>query len=62
MGRNTELSIEDANGLQIASYKVPYGSKLFFENDQKVKKGTKYVSGIHIQHLSLQKKTELLIM
>ena len=41
MGRNTELSIEDANGLQIASYKVPYGSKLFFENDQKVKKGTK---------------------
>ena len=62
MGRNTELSIEDANGLQIASYKVPYGSKLFFENDQKVKKGQKYVSGIHIQHLSLQKKTELLIM
>ena len=41
MGRNTELSIEDANGLQIASYKVPYGSKLFFQNDQKVKKGTK---------------------
>ncbi len=41
MGRNTELSIEDDNGLQVASYKVPYGSKLFFENDDKVKKGTK---------------------
>ena len=41
MGRNTELSIEDVNGLQVASYKVPYGSKLFFENEQKVKKGAK---------------------
>ena len=41
MGRNTEISIEDENGLQVASYKVPYGSKLFFENEQKIKKGTK---------------------
>ncbi len=41
MGRNTEISIEDENGLQVASYKVPYGSKLFFENEQKVKKGAK---------------------
>ena len=41
MGRNTELSIEDENGLQVASYKVPYGSKLFFQNDDKVKKGAK---------------------
>ncbi len=41
MGRNTEISIEDDNGLQVASYKVPYGSKLFFENEQKVKKGAK---------------------
>ncbi len=41
MGRNTELSIEDDNGLQVAAYKVPYGSKLFFENGDKVKKGSK---------------------
>ncbi len=41
MGRNTEIFIEDDNGLQVASYKVPYGSKLFFENEQKVKKGSK---------------------
>ncbi len=41
MGRNTELSIEDDNGLQVASYKVPYGSKLFFQNGDKVKKGSK---------------------
>ncbi|WP_075521570.1 DNA-directed RNA polymerase subunit beta' [Candidatus Pelagibacter communis] len=41
MGRNTELSIEDENGLQVASYKVPYGSKLFFQNDDKIKKGAK---------------------
>ncbi len=41
MGRNTEISIEDDNGLQVASYKVPYGSKLFFENEQKIKKGAK---------------------
>ena len=32
MGRNTQLSIEDANGVQIAIYKVAYGSKLFFKN------------------------------
>ena len=41
MGRNTQLSIEDANGLQTAVYKVPYGSKLFFQNGDKVKKNTK---------------------
>ncbi len=41
MGRNTEISIQDDNGLQVASYKVPYGSKLFFENEQKIKKGAK---------------------
>jgi len=41
MGRNTQLSIEDDNGLQIASYKVPYGSKLFFQNGDKVKKNDK---------------------
>ena len=41
MGRNTEISIVDNKGLQVASYKIPYGSKLFFENEQKVKKGAK---------------------
>ena len=41
MGRNTQLSLEDENGLQIAVYKVPYGSKLFFKNDEKIKKNTK---------------------
>ena len=41
MGRNTELSIEDENGLQIAVYKVPYGSKLFNQNGDKVKKNSK---------------------
>ncbi len=41
MGRNTQLSIEDENGLQKAIYKVPYGSKLFFQNDDKIKKNNK---------------------
>ncbi len=41
MGRNTQLSLEDDNGLQIAIYKVPYGSKLFFKNGDKIKKNTK---------------------
>ena len=41
MGRNTQLSIEDENGLQIAIYKVPYGSKLFYQNGDKVKKSAK---------------------
>ncbi len=41
MGRNTQLSIEDDNGVQIAVYKVAYGSKLFFNNGDKVKANTK---------------------
>ena len=41
MGRNTQLSIEDENGLHKAGYKVPYGSRLFFQNDDKIKKNTK---------------------
>ncbi len=41
MGRNTELSIEDDNNLQVASYKIPYGSKLFFQNEDRIKKGVK---------------------
>jgi DNA-directed RNA polymerase subunit beta' len=41
MGRNTQLSIEDDNGVQIAVYKVAYGSKLFFKNEDKVKANTK---------------------
>ena len=41
MGRNTELSIEDENGIQTAVYKIPYGSKLFFQNGDKVEKNSK---------------------
>ena len=41
MGRNTQLSLEDNNGRQLAIYKVPYGAKLFYQNDEKIKKGTK---------------------
>jgi len=41
MGRNTQLSIEDDNGVQLALYKVPYGSKLFFQNGDKIKKNIK---------------------
>ena len=41
MGRNTQLSIEDDNGVQVAVYKVAYGSKLFFKNGDKVKANTK---------------------
>ena len=29
MGRNTQISLEDEKGMQIAIYKVPYGSKIF---------------------------------
>ena len=41
MGRNTELSIEDDNGIQTAIYKIPYGSKLFFQSGDKVQKNSK---------------------
>jgi DNA-directed RNA polymerase subunit beta' len=41
MGRNTQLSIEDDNGRQLAIYKVNYGSKLFFKDGDLVEKGKK---------------------
>ena len=41
MGRNTQLSIEDDNGRQLAIYKVNYGSKLFFKDGETIEKGKK---------------------
>ena len=41
MGRNTQVSIEDENQRQLAVYKVPYGAKLYYDNDEEVKKGKK---------------------
>ena len=41
MGRNTQLSLEDDKGVQIAVYKVPYGAKLYIDNNEEVKKGKK---------------------
>ena len=41
MGRNTQLSIEDDNQRQLAVYKVPYGAKLFCDNDDMIEKGKK---------------------
>jgi DNA-directed RNA polymerase subunit beta' len=41
MGRNTQLSIEDDNGIQLAIYKVNYGSKIFFKDGEKIQKSKK---------------------
>ena len=41
MGRNTQLSLEDNTGRQLALYKVPYGAKLFCQNGDLVPKGKK---------------------
>jgi DNA-directed RNA polymerase subunit beta' len=41
MGRNTQLSIEDDNGIQLAIYRVNYGSKLFFKDGDLIEKGKK---------------------
>ncbi len=41
MGRNTQLSLEDDNGRQLALYKIPYGSKIFYQHGDKVQKGKK---------------------
>ncbi len=41
MGRNTELSIENENGIQLGIYKVLYGSKLFFKDGDMIEKGKK---------------------
>jgi DNA-directed RNA polymerase subunit beta' len=41
MGRNTQISIEDKNNQQLAVYKVPYGAKLYCDNDEEIKKGKK---------------------
>jgi DNA-directed RNA polymerase subunit beta' len=41
MGRNTQLSIEDNNGIQLAIYKVNYGSKLFYKDGDMIEKSKK---------------------
>jgi len=41
MGRNTELSIEGDNGIQLGIYKVIYGAKLFFKDGDMIEKGKK---------------------
>ena len=41
MGRNTELSIEDDNEIQLGIYKVIYGSKLFCKDGDLIEKGKK---------------------
>jgi len=41
MGRNTQILIEDDNGRQLAAHKIPYGAKLYCDNDEKVTKGKK---------------------
>ena len=41
MGRNTQLSIEDDNNVQLAIYKVNYGAKLFFKDGDIIEKGKK---------------------
>jgi len=41
MGRNTQLSLEDDKGRQLALYKIPYGAKIYFQHGDKVGKGKK---------------------
>ena len=41
MGRNTQISIVDDNKQQLAIYKVPYGAKLYCDNNEDIKKGKK---------------------
>ena len=40
------MSIEDDNGVQVAVYKVAYGSKLFLKMMIKLKQTQKFVNGI----------------
>ena len=47
-GRNTQLSIEDENGRQLAIYAVNYGSKLFFKDGEMVDKGKIAEGSIYI--------------
>jgi len=41
MGRNTQIFIEDENQRQLSVYKVPYGAKLYCDNDENITKGKK---------------------
>jgi DNA-directed RNA polymerase subunit beta' len=41
MGRNTQLSIEDDAGRQLAIYKVIYGSKIYVKDGDMIQKGKK---------------------
>ena len=56
MGRNTQLSLEDDKGMQIAVYKVPYGQNCFSKMEIKLIKIQKFVNGILILHQLLLKK------
>jgi len=56
MGRNTQLSIEDNNGVQVAVYKVAYGSNYFSRMVIKLKQMKKFVNGILIQLQLSQRK------
>ena len=62
MGRNTQLSIEDDNGVQVAIYKVAYGSRLFLKMVTKLRQTLRFANGILTQLQSSQKKVVLLVM
>ena len=54
MGRNIELTL-DKDGVVFASFKVPYGSKLYVNQMNKLKRVKKFVIGIPIQFQLLLK-------
>ena len=64
MGRNTQLSIEDDNGVQVAIYKVAYGSKIIFlKMKTKLKQIPKSVNGDPIYNTCYcRKKVVLRVM
>jgi DNA-directed RNA polymerase subunit beta' len=41
MGRNSEIVVVDASGRERSRHRVPYGTRLFFDEGQRVKKGEK---------------------
>jgi hypothetical protein len=51
MGRNTQLSIEDDSGTQVAVYKYLMDQSYFFKMEIKLVRMQKSVSGIHTQLL-----------
>ena len=59
MSRNSTLSIIDDSKKERSKHRLPFGCKLKFENNEKLKRLTFLLSGILLPYLLLHRPVEL---